>query len=96
MKIKNPKLVEVEWVDIFATCGWEKLDEVVPPSFYTYGYMVYKDKYTIKVACTKDENGDGSQHMHFLGDVLKKYAPFRRRILSQPRNKYTIKPQTKT
>ena len=29
-------------------------------------------------------------------DVLKKYAPFRRRILSQPRNRYTIKPQTKT
>jgi poly-D-alanine transfer protein DltD len=31
VKIKNPKLVEVEWVDIFATSGWEKLDEVNPP-----------------------------------------------------------------
>ena len=49
MKIKKPLLVEVEWVDIFATCGWEKLEEVVSPTFYTYGYMVYKDKNTIKV-----------------------------------------------
>ena len=75
MKIKNPKLVEVEWVDIFATCGWEKLDEVVSPSFYTYGYLVYKDKNTIKVACTKDESGDWFATHAFPRGCIKKIRP---------------------
>ena len=52
------KLVLVEWLDILATSGWEKEDEVEPQRFWTVGYLVYKDKKVLKVANTKDEKGD--------------------------------------
>ena len=54
MKIKRPILVEVEWVDVLATSGWEKLEEVNIPTLKTYGYLVYKDKDSIKVSSTKE------------------------------------------
>ena len=73
MKIKNPKLVEVEWVDIFATSGWEKLEEVNPPHLHTYGYLVLK---SLPLGMNMV---NGLQLMHFLEGVLKKYAPFRGR-----------------
>jgi hypothetical protein len=72
---KNPKLVEVEWVDILATSGWEKLEEVVPPTFYTYGYLVYKDKDVIKVSSTKDESGDWYGTHAFPKGCVKKIRP---------------------
>ena len=75
MKVKKPLLVEVEWRDIFATCGWEKLEEVIPPTFYTYGYLIYKDKNTIKVACTKDESGDWFATHAFPRGCVKKIRP---------------------
>jgi len=75
VKIKKPSLVEVEWRDIFATCGWEKLEEVIPPTFYTYGYLIYKDKDTIKVACTKDESGDWFATHAFPRGCVKKIRP---------------------
>ncbi len=75
MKVKKPLLVEVEWRDIFATCGWEKLEEVIPPTFYTYGYLIYKDKDTIKVACTKDESGDWFATHAFPRGCVKKIRP---------------------
>ena len=75
MKLKKPKLVEVEWVDVLATSGWEKLDEVNPPTFYTYGYLVYKDKYTIKVACTKDEANEWYGTHAFPRGCVKKVRP---------------------
>lgn len=75
MKLKKPKLVEVEWVDVLATSGWEKLDEVNPPTFYTYGYLVYKDKYTIKVACTKDEASEWYGTHAFPRGCVKKIRP---------------------
>ena len=49
------KLVVVEWLDILATSGWEKEDEVEPQRMWTVGYLVQKDKKVIKVANTKDE-----------------------------------------
>ena len=75
MKVKKPLLVEVEWRDVFATCGWEKLEEVIPPTFYTYGYLIYKDKNTIKVACTKDESGDWFATHAFPRGCVKKIRP---------------------
>mgnify|MGYP003143023916 FL=1 len=75
MKVKKPLLVEVEWRDIFATCGWEKLEEVISPTFYTYGYLIYKDKDTIKVACTKDESGDWFATHAFPRGCVKKIRP---------------------
>ena len=78
MKIKKPKLVEVEWVDVLATSGWEKLEEVKPPVLYTYGYLVYKDKDTIKVSCTKDENNDWFGTHAFPIGCVKKIRPLER------------------
>ncbi len=75
MRHKNPKLVEVEWVDIFATCGWEKIEEVNPPHLHTYGYLVYKDKDTIKVASTKDEHGEWFATHAFPRGCVKKIRP---------------------
>ena len=34
--------------------GWEKLEEVNPPLFKTYGFLVHKDKRCVKVAHTFD------------------------------------------
>ena len=42
------KLVVVEWLDILATSGWEKEDEVEPQRMWTVGYLVQKDKKVIK------------------------------------------------
>ena len=36
---------------------WTKAEELDPPVFETWGWLVYKDKDTIKVASTKDEKG---------------------------------------
>ena len=52
------KLVLVEWMDILATSGWEKEDEVEPQRLWTVGYLVHKDKKVIKIANTKDEKGE--------------------------------------
>jgi len=52
--VKKPKLVEIVWRDILGTSGWEKLEEVNPPLFKTYGFLVHKDKLTVKVAHTLD------------------------------------------
>ena len=49
------KLVVVECVDILATCGCEKKDEVEPPRLWTVGYLVQKDKKVVKIANTTDE-----------------------------------------
>ena len=52
--MKKPKLVEIVWRDILGTSGWEKLEEVNPPLFKTYGFLVHKDKQCVKVAHTLD------------------------------------------
>lgn len=52
------KLVCVEWVDIFASAGWEKEDEIEPPTFWNVGYLVRQDKRVVKIATTKDEKGE--------------------------------------
>jgi hypothetical protein len=52
------RLVVVEWVDILATCGWEKADEVEPQRLWTVGYLVKKNKKVVKIATTKDEKGE--------------------------------------
>ena len=51
-------LVIVEWLDILATCGWEKEDEVEPQRLWTIGYLVKKNKKVVKIATTKDEKGE--------------------------------------
>ena len=52
--MKKPKLVEIVWRDILGTSGGEKIEEVNPPLFKTYGFLVHKDKQCVKVAHTLD------------------------------------------
>ncbi len=52
--MKRYKLVELVWRDILGTSGWEKIEEVNPPLFKTYGFLVHKDKGCVKVAHTFD------------------------------------------
>ena len=52
--MNNPKLVEIVWRDILGTSGWEKIEEVNPPTFKTYGFLVHQDERTVKVADTLD------------------------------------------
>ena len=71
----KPKLVEVKWIDVLATAGWEKLEEINPPTFYTYGYLVFKDKDTIKVASTRDSNGEWFGTHAFPRGCVKNIRP---------------------
>ncbi len=50
-------LVKVLWRDIIGTAGWEKAEDVEPPIFESIGWLVQKNRHTIKVATTKDEKG---------------------------------------
>ena len=52
------RLVVIEWLDIYATSGWEKIDEVEPQRIWTVGYLVHQDKKVVKIATTKDEKGE--------------------------------------
>lgn len=50
--------VEVEWIDIISTAGWEKSDETTMPIFWSYGYLVNHDHQEVRIATTKDEKGE--------------------------------------
>ena len=52
--MKNYKLVELVWRDILGTSGWEKVEEVNPPTFKTYGFLVHQDERSVKVEHTFD------------------------------------------
>ena len=52
------KLAKVEWLDILASAGWEKEDEIEPQPFVSVGYLIVKDSKVVKLATTKDEKGD--------------------------------------
>ena len=58
------RLVVIEWLDIYATSGWEKIDEVEPQRIWTVGYLVHKDKKVVKIATTKDEKGEWLSLIH--------------------------------
>ena len=51
------KLAEVHWLDIVASAGWEKCEDVNPAVMETTGYIVYRDTEVIKIAYTKDDKG---------------------------------------
>ena len=52
------RLVCVEWLDIYASAGWEKEDEIEPQTFWSIGYLIVKDSKVLKIANTKDEEGN--------------------------------------
>tara|TARA_R100001086_G_scaffold237546_1_gene161669 strand:+ start:58 stop:297 length:240 start_codon:yes stop_codon:yes gene_type:complete len=69
---KKPRLVTVEWRDILGTSGWEKPSEVDPPTFWTVGYLIKKNKEVIKIASTKDEKGEWTTITAFPAGCVKK------------------------
>ena len=52
------RLVCVEWLDIYASAGWEKEDEIEPQNFWSVGYLIVKDSRVLKIANTKDAEGN--------------------------------------
>ena len=52
------KYVEVEWVDIISTAGWEKTEETKMPIFWSYGYLINHDDEEVRIATTKDEKDE--------------------------------------
>lgn len=52
------RLVCVEWLDIYASAGWEKEDEIEPQNFWSVGYLIVKDSRVLKIANTKDVEGN--------------------------------------
>ena len=69
--MKTPRLVMVEWRDILGTAGWEKPDEVNPPTLQTTGFLIKKNKDVVKVANTKDEKGEWSSITAFPAGCVK-------------------------
>tara|TARA_R110000824_G_scaffold13654_3_gene59158 strand:- start:842 stop:1078 length:237 start_codon:yes stop_codon:yes gene_type:complete len=52
------RLCIIEWLDIYASAGWEKADEIEPQRLWSIGYLIYKDKGVLKIANTKDEKDE--------------------------------------
>lgn len=69
--MKKAPLVTVQWQDIIGTAGWEKPDEVNPPTLQTTGFLIKKNKDVVKVANTKDEKGEWSSITAFPAGCVK-------------------------
>ena len=37
------RLCIIEWLDIYASAGWEKADEIEPQRLWSIGYLIYKE-----------------------------------------------------
>ena len=56
---KNPKLVKVVWRDILGTSGWEKPEEVNPPVIQTTGYLIQKNRKSLRWQPPKMKRANG-------------------------------------
>jgi hypothetical protein len=54
----KPKLVTVEWIDTIESSGWDKAEEVNPPTLWTTGWLILQTDKVVKLANTRDEKGD--------------------------------------
>ena len=54
--MRKPTLCVVTWRDILSCSGWEKESEVECPTIKQVGWLVSKNKDTIKIASTLDPN----------------------------------------
>mgnify|MGYP003146506378 CR=1 FL=1 len=50
--------VEVEWLDIVSTAGWEKSEDTKLAVFWSYGFLINHDKEEVRIAVCKDEEGE--------------------------------------
>ncbi len=69
------KFIEVEWVDIISTAGWEKSEETKMPTFWSYGWLVNYDDKELRIATTKDEDGEWYGFTVMPIGVIKKITP---------------------
>ena len=54
----KPKLVTVEWIVTIESSGWDKAEEVNPPTLWTTGWLILQTDKVVKLANTRDEKGD--------------------------------------
>jgi len=52
------KLITVEWVDTIESSGWDKAEEINPPTLWTTGWLILQTDKVVKIANTRDEKGD--------------------------------------
>ena len=52
------KLITVEWVDTIESSGWDKAEEINPPTLWTTGWLILQTDKVVKLANTRDEKGD--------------------------------------
>ena len=52
------KLITVEWIDTIESSGWDKAEEVNPPTLWTTGWLILQTDKVVKLANTRDEKGD--------------------------------------
>jgi len=67
--------VEVEWVDIISTAGWEKSEDTKMPVFWSYGYLINHDDDEVRIATTKDEDGEWFGLTVMPAGCVKKITP---------------------
>ena len=53
-KAQEKELVVVEWQDIISDDGWVVAEDCELPTFYTVGWLEYRDHSVIKIATTLD------------------------------------------
>ena len=69
------KYVEVEWVDIVSTAGWEKSEDTKMPVLWSYGYLINHDDDEVRIATTKDEDGEWFGLTVMPAGCVKKITP---------------------
>ncbi len=75
--MRKPTLCVVTWRDILSCSGWEKESEVECPTIKQVGWLVSKNKDTIKIASTLDPNDsiNGAKVGAFSFMVLLLFLP---------------------
>tara|TARA_R100001244_G_scaffold91212_1_gene69080 strand:+ start:546 stop:977 length:432 start_codon:yes stop_codon:yes gene_type:complete len=61
-KAQEKELVVVEWQDIISDDGWVVAEDCELPTFYTVGWLEYRDHSVIKIATTLDFDDALEEH----------------------------------
>ena len=83
----NSPHVEVEWVDIISTAGWEKSEETKLPIFWSYGILVNPDDEEVRIATSQDERGEWFGFTVMPAGCVKKITPLTKGGLLKRLNK---------
>ena len=61
-KEKTKKLVLIEWVDIISDDGWVTAEDCHLPTFYSVGWLEYRDDKVLKICNTLDFDDAMEEH----------------------------------